>query len=172
MIINTTTIIKVTTFLILFFVSITIQGKGSQKIIKHKKEVTRKETSLIDRLLYKAKTYIGTPYRRSGKSPRGFDCSGFTSWIFKHHDVKLHCSSSGQYQQGRKVKKQNINPGDLVFFSGSRGGRHIGHVGIVYKVHSAGQFSFIHSSTHGGVKISSIDDRYYASRFKGARRVL
>lgn len=158
----------------MFFFLLPTMGSGAFAYSKDKTRVenANKEESLVDRLLDKAKSYLGTPYRRSGKSPKGFDCSGFTSWVYKKFGISLGCSSRAQFTQGKKVIRKEIQPGDLVFFSGTRGGKSIGHVGIVYKVDDADTFKFIHSSSSGGVKISSINERYYSSRFKGARRLL
>ncbi len=167
----TSAITRILTALFLLFLPFTVHAGKGKNTIKIKKEVRAKKVSRIDKMLKSAKGYIGTPYRSAGKSPRGFDCSGFTAWIFKKLNIHLKSSSSAQFTQGKKVHKSNVKPGDLVFFSGSRSGRRIGHVGIVYRVADNGKFDFIHSSRSEGVTISSIDERYYSSRYKGARRL-
>ncbi|MGP1548592.1 MAG: C40 family peptidase [Prevotella sp.] len=169
---HSTRLIKAITIMSLLLLPVMGGSAFAHNKEKAKAETVTKEESLIDRLLDKAKSYLGTPYRRSGKSPKGFDCSGFTSWVYKKFGVSLGCSSRAQYTQGEKICRKEIQPGDLVFFSGTRGGKTIGHVGIVYKVSDSGSFKFIHSSSSGGVKISSINEQYYSSRFKGARRMM
>lgn len=118
------------------------------------------------RVIAKAAQYLGTPYRYGGSAPGGFDCSGFTSYIFKQFNIYLERTAAGQYVQGTAVSKANLIPGDLVFFN-TYGG--ISHVGIY-----AGNGQFIHSSSpsSGGVIYSSLSESYYASRYVGARRVI
>jgi hypothetical protein len=120
-----------------------------------------------------AKTFLGTPYGRGSKGPRRFDCSGFTGWIFRNFDIRLGASSRDQYTEGDKVERGDIRPGDLLFFSGSRGGKTIGHVGMAVEVKDDGEVVFIHASTSQGVTYSSYPgDPYYRSRYIGARRVI
>ena len=123
---------------------------------------------IVDR----AMKYLGTPYRRGSMGPRAFDCSGFTSYVYKTVNISLNRSSRTQYKQGVYVKREELRPGDLVFFAGSGGGRSIGHVGIVSDIEADGSFSFIHASVRSGVKVDNINQRYYSSRYIGAKRIL
>jgi len=118
------------------------------------------------RVIAKAAQYLGTPYRYGGAAPGGFDCSGFTSYIFKQFGISLNRTAAGQYSQGSTVSKANLIAGDLVFFNTSGG---ISHVGIY-----TGNGKFIHSSSprSGGVIYSALSESYYASRYVGARRVI
>jgi len=119
-----------------------------------------------------AKEFIGLRYRRGGKTPKGFDCSGFTGYLFGQFGIKLNASSRSQYLQGDAVGDGMMRPGDLVFFSGRRGGtKTVGHVGMVVEVHGDGTFSFIHSANSSGITISHSLEPYYKSRYVGARRV-
>jgi cell wall-associated NlpC family hydrolase len=108
---------------------------------------------------------------RGGKRPGGFDCSGFTGYIFSQFGISLHANSGSQYTQGDSVSRDDLRPGDLVFFSGSRHGHRVGHVGIVDKVNADGTFKFIHASTSRGITVSSSTEPYYQRRYIGARRV-
>lgn len=119
-----------------------------------------------DRVVAKAAEYLGTPYRYGGSSPAGFDCSGFTKYIFSQFDISLNRSSSDQYSNGVAVSRDELLPGDLVFFN-TYGG--ISHVGIY-----CGNGKFIHSSSpsSGGVIYSSLSEKYYAPKYVGARRVI
>lgn len=121
-----------------------------------------------------AKKYIGTRYVRGGKSPKGFDCSGFTSYVFGQFGYSLGASSADQYSSGEKIERDEISCGDLLFFTGrnSRSGR-VGHVGIAISNDPVtGEITFIHAATSGGIRIDRISAPYYSKRFIGARRVL
>ena len=125
-----------------------------------------------DAVLSQAMSLLGTKYRSGGADPRGFDCSGFTSYVYGLKGISIGRSSRDQYARNTPIKRNQIRPGDLVFFSGSTIGSDVGHVGIVTEVdRSADTFLFIHSSSRGGVVISRSTDTYYAQRYLGARRV-
>ena len=115
-----------------------------------------------------AKQYLGYKYVSGGASPStGFDCSGFTTYVFKHFGVSLNRSSKDQIKNGVAVEKSNLQPGDLLIFK-NEANTAIGHVGIYI-----GGGSFIHASNpKGGVKIDSISSSYYSVRYVGARRVI
>ena len=129
--------------------------------------------SRIDSILAFSREYIGTPYRYGGTTPRGFDCSGFMSYVFERFGIKLPRRATHQYQSYSKVKRGDIMKGDLVFFSSRRRGKNIGHVGMVVDdIDENGDFRFIHSSTTRGVIISKSTEEYYANRYIGASRVI
>ena len=126
----------------------------------------------IASLLAKAKTYLGTVYRYGGMSPKGFDCSGFVSYVFSSVGVDLDRSSGSQARQGEPIDLAHIQPGDLLFFS-TRGMRKgISHVGIYL-----GEGQFIHASSWGGrgkncVKFGELASKYFAERLVSARRMV
>ncbi|MEK0315431.1 C40 family peptidase [Cohnella sp. 56] len=107
---------------------------------------------------------IGIDYDYGGTTTSGFDCSGFTAYVFKKFDVTLPHSSKGQFAMGDKVARDDLRPGDLVFFNTSGSG--VSHVGVY-----VGDNRFAHSASKG-VTISDLDDKYYAKRYLGARRVM
>lgn len=129
--------------------------------------------ALGEGIIQDALAYMGTRYRSGGSSPAGFDCSGFTSFIFKKNNVSLLRDSRSQYTQGTAIRNiSDLRAGDLVFFGG-RSARGIGHVGIVTSVSEDGRsFKFVHSSSSQGVTVTSSTDAYYSRRYVGARRVL
>jgi len=107
-----------------------------------------------------AMRYLGTPYRWGGASPGGFDCSGFTMYVFAQVGVSLPHYTGSQWGMGTPVSRDQLQPGDLVFFNG------LGHVGIY-----VGGGSFIHAPHTGDVvKISSMTG-WYSSTYMGARRL-
>lgn len=120
-----------------------------------------------------ASKFLGCPYRRGSGGPKAFDCSGFTSFVFRNFDISLSRSSRDQYGQGVSISRNDIQPGDLLFFAGRRGGKTVGHVAIATSVNEDGTVDFIHASTTGGIRHDRYPDGgYYSQRFIGARRVL
>lgn len=141
----------------------TTNGKGSANAVT------------LDGLLNTAFKYIGVRYRSGMSGPNGFDCSGFTSFVYRQHGLQLTHSSRAQYNEGEHINDiAQLQKGDLVFFGGTRGGASsIGHVGIVTEVDPASRsFKFIHASTSSGIKVDSSRDAYYSRRYVGACRVI
>ena len=128
--------------------------------------------STADRLIAYAKRFIGRPYHYGASGPRSFDCSGFTSFAFRHVGIHLTRTSSGQAQQARRIRGgfRNLRKGDLVFF-GRRNRHTVGHVGIVISATDT-DFTFIHASVHSGITISRYSERYYRSCYMFAGRIL
>ncbi len=125
----------------------------------------------LNSIMDEAFAHLGTRYRYGSKGPKTFDCSGFTSYVFGQYDMNIGCSSRDQYARNTPVKRSDMQPGDLVFFSSPRSGKGVGHVGIVVEVDSVGKgFSFIHASTNNGVTVNHSTDGYYSRRFIGVRR--
>lgn len=130
-------------------------------------------TTLQDDIIQYGRQYLGKPYRYAGKGPNFFDCSGYTSFVFRKFGYRLDPSSAGQDRQIPTIaRREELRAGDLVFFEGNRKNGRVGHVGIVTEAFSSGQFKFIHSSTTSGVIISSSTEPYYASRYLRGGRVL
>ena len=108
-----------------------------------------------------AMQYIGVPYLWGGASPSGFDCSGFIMYVYAKLGVSLPHNAAMQYGVGVPVSRSELQPGDLVFFNG------LGHNGMYI-----GGDQFIHAPHSGDfVKISSLNDSWYARTWVGARRV-
>jgi cell wall-associated NlpC family hydrolase len=108
-----------------------------------------------------AMQYLGVPYVWGGASPSGFDCSGFSMYVYAQVGVSLPHHAASQYGMGTPVSKDQLAAGDLVFFNG------LGHMGIYI-----GGGQFIHAPHSGDVvKISSLSDSWYASTWVGARRI-
>ena len=126
--------------------------------------------SIIQLAFHKKNTAI---YKYGAAGPNHFDCSGFVYYCFGQYGIKLPRSSRDMFLVGQKISKEDLIPGDLVFFS--RGKLEIGHVGIVVEtnVDSAHNFRFIHSSTYKtNVRVDNSISPNYAHRYKGARRII
>ena len=134
------------------------------------KENTNPQVEDLIKFAYKFK---GVPYCYGANGPTRFDCSGFTSYVFKAFGYKLNRRASHQVQNGKKVERGNLQPGDLVFF-GSRSNRGgIGHVGIITEVDANGHdFYFIHAATRTGITVNHSSHSYYKVRYRGACRVI
>lgn len=119
------------------------------------------------RLVDSAAQYLGTPYQYSGSSPGGFDCSGFTSYVFGQAGISLPRTAAGQFDIGTAVDRSELMAGDLVFFRCGGGG--IDHVGIY-----CDNGKFIHSSSprSGGVIYSYLSEAYYNNSYAGAKRIV
>ena len=123
-----------------------------------------------DSVIGEAMKYIGVPYRWGGKTPKGFDCAGFTRYIYSKFGVMLAPSAAPQYKMGIPVDKDSLAVGDLVFYSGRRNLKTIGHVGIVTTVRDGG-FDFIHASSTG-IRLTTSQEAYYQKRYQGACRII
>jgi len=128
-------------------------------------------SELIEQLIANATGNIGTRYRSGGTTKAGFDCSGLMICTFNNFDIKLPRSSIEQSRIGTKVSAEEAQKGDLIFFR-TNGRRHINHVGMIVEVAEGGEIKFVHSSTHGGVMISSTKEPYYTRAFSQVNRVL
>ena len=127
---------------------------------------------IADSVINYGKLFLNTPYRYGSCGTSNFDCSGFTSHVFRNFGYNLHRSSAEQAEQFPSIDKTEVKPGDLVFFNGrSRNGR-VGHVGIVVHSNQGGDFEFIHASVSGGVIVSNSNENYYQRRYVRASRVL
>jgi cell wall-associated NlpC family hydrolase len=123
----------------------------------------------IDLVISTARSLLGTPYVWGGESPSegGFDCSGFTQYVYSRAGYTLNRVSADQATQGTAVSRANLQPGDLVFFSFQQNGT-VNHVGIYI-----GNGQMIHSPKTGDVvKVTNITTSYWESHYITARRII
>ncbi len=118
----------------------------------------------------RARNQIGARYTYGGSSPGGFDCSGFTRWVFAQHGASLPHSSSAQFEMGtrrgfkRVYKRANLKEGDLVFHKTTSA--RVGHAGIY-----VGGGKFVSATTSAGVQVRSLYDSYWGPRWVAGTRV-
>jgi cell wall-associated NlpC family hydrolase len=129
-------------------------------------EAVSTSASAGDSLVITATRLTGIPYQQGGDTPSGFDCSGFTQFVFAQHGVSLPRQAQEQYREGRSVTVEDVRPGDLVFFTTIAPGA--SHVGVAIT-----RDEFIHApSENGVVRIERLSEGYWTNRYLGARRIV
>lgn len=167
--------------------------KPSQKAVKPVAETTKKDKTVtkksvlnesdntvytdnsnvsyyVKQLINNAMQYNGVRYRGGGTTTEGMDCSGLVTTVFKSYDISLPRSSFDMAKVGKKLNRNDIQVGDLVFFK-TNGKKVINHVGLVTEIKD-NEIIFIHSTTQRGVILSSTKEPYYQRTFAQANRVL
>lgn len=140
---------------------------AAQYVTKNSTAVSSNASDVAKRIASDAYNYIGCRYSYGSSGPSAFDCSGFTSYLYKRQGYSLPRTSNSQGNYGTHVEKQNLTAGDLVFFS-NRSDRKINHVGVY-----VGNNNFIHASTSvRGVVIDNLGSDYYKRNYVTARRIL
>jgi N-acetylmuramoyl-L-alanine amidase len=127
-------------------------------------------SDLRSKIVEYAKKYLGVKYVYGGSSPKGFDCSGFVQYVFKNFNIELARSSEDMGAGGEKISKDELRPGDLVFFDTNGGHNRIEHVGIYI-----GDGKFIHSSSGNSAKcviISTLTEGFYQKTYMTAKRYI
>lgn len=147
--------------------------KSKIKLALSEKNVDAEVAFFSDSLIHYAQKYLGTPYKMGANGTARFDCSGFTSYVYKNFGYALHRTAAGQAQvNGITVTRDSLQKGDLVFFKGRNAKqKRVGHVGIVCEVFPDGTFSFIHASCNSGITITSVTTTYYKTRYVTAKRI-
>lgn len=128
------------------------RGRGAEAAVGH-------------RIVADALDLRGVPYRNGGATPKGFDCSGLVAYVLAQHGLAMPRQTKAQFRVGRKVDRDEIQPGDLVFFSTVASGA--SHVGI-----AVDGDEFVHApSSKGVVRVERLTLPYWSRRYVGARRV-
>lgn len=114
--------------------------------------------------LLAAESRIGAAYHYGGTGPDTFDCSGLVAYAYHQAGIDVPRTAAQQFALARPVRREDLRPGDLVFFRWS--GREVSHVGIY-----AGDDRFVHAPQSGGqVRMASLDDEWFRARYAGAGR--
>ncbi len=127
----------------------------------------QKVLELRSELAKVSKRYIGVPYVWGGTTPSGFDCSGYTQYVYRKLGITLNRTAAWQASNGIVVAREDLQPGDLVIFSNTSGYRFGTHIGLYL-----GNGKIIHSGSSKGVTIADLDSNYFDSHFECARRVI
>jgi cell wall-associated NlpC family hydrolase len=145
--------------------------KAPNKYTSGKPALSSKEELRLN-IIELSKHFLGRRYRSGGKSPdTGFDCSGFTGFLFGTYNVRLSASSSSQIFDGNSKSINDLEPGDLVFFARSPGGR-IFHVALVTNIDNNGIHVIHSTNTNGVIETNISKDGYWAPKLAGARDVI
>jgi cell wall-associated NlpC family hydrolase len=141
-------------------------------VIENDKELTTSDikkpeavSESRDKILKRSEQLLGVPYQWAGTSPKGFDCSGFTSYLMETElNKKLDRRAIDQYNSAKKLKRKHVKPGDFIFFDNGSG---ISHVGIVFSTNN-NSIQMIHASTSVGISIVDIyQSSYWKQRIAG-----
>ena len=130
-----------------------------------------KSEALADSIISYAKQFDGVKYKYGGTTKKGMDCSGLVTTAFKSEHISLPRTTGDLAHTGEWVDINEVQKGDLLFFGTKKNHRKINHVGLVIDVRP-GYVEFIHATTHAGVIISNLAERYWYVAFVQARRVL
>ncbi|HBH23699.1 MAG TPA: hypothetical protein DDY13_09785 [Cytophagales bacterium] len=124
-----------------------------------------------DIVVQRARSYIGVPYKYGGTTTLGMDCSGLLKRSFEAIEIYIPRTARQQSKLGKKVHINNLQPGDLVFFSYKKGKRKITHAGLVTDRGPGENITFIHASSSRGVIEANLMSNYYQGIFVKARRI-
>lgn len=146
-----------------------VQRKGStfqvnRSAISKYPHFTGSDAAFGKQVVNSAYKYLGVPYVFGGNTPDGFDCSGFTKYVFSHNGINLPRLADEQYNVGERIRRSELMPGDLVFFTTYEPG--VSHTGIY-----VGNNNFISATSSGGIRVDSLNDGYWSPRYVGATRV-
>jgi cell wall-associated NlpC family hydrolase len=154
---------------VLAALGLTLDDAGRHLAVAAKQEANTQDASRSGRNVVRvAQNYKGAKYKWGGASPKGFDCSGFTWYVYKKAaDMDISRGVEEQWRRGRSVARGKLQPGDLVFFKNTFE-RGLSHVGIYIR-----RDKFIHAENEQtGVVILRLESKYYSKHYGGARRLL
>ncbi len=134
------------------------------------KEMAIEENLVRQQVISYAKQYLGINYKYAGRSPKGFDCSGFTHFVMNHFNVAVSPCSRNQVGQGRKIELAKVRPGDLIFFRRPKS-KYIFHVAMVVSNNQKG-VHIIHSTSRGVVIDNLNESKYWKPKAYTARDVV
>ena len=155
------------TLISFLFIGILATSKTEVKTTEPTVKTEVPKVSEREKLISYAKEYLGINYKYASSSPsKGFDCSGFVNYVFKHFDIEVPRSSSQFKNIGKTVKPEAFQKGDILVFYGYKDKKSIGHVGIICEADGMNS-KFIHASSgkEYAVTISDLNSKMYTKRF-------
>jgi len=164
---------KASIIFIIALVSVFV-GCGNSKSKSIKKDTYKDSKIEIqrDKVVNYAKKQLGVKYLYGGMSSKGFDCSGFTKYVFSHFGYDVPRVSRDYAKTGTKISVKNTKRGDILLFTGSNKHKRVtGHLGIVVSNKNS-VIKFIHASSSRGIVISDLKIKYYQERILGARQII
>jgi len=145
--------------------------KSTSSVGKRTSTTTTVSSKKITKVIQHAKTFEGTRYKFGGTDRKGMDCSGLVYVSFGKENIELPRVSRDMAKRGTKLKLNQTEKGDLVFFKTSKNRKTINHVGLVV-ANKRGEIQFIHSTTSRGVIVSSLSEKYWKNAFVEVRRII
>ncbi|NJD02273.1 MAG: hypothetical protein FIA99_06680 [Ruminiclostridium sp.] len=145
------------------------RGETAEPVKTDEQVNNNTEEDIRQQIVGYARKFLGVKYVYGGSSSKGFDCSGFTSYVFKHFGISLERTSTSQGSHGVKINRSDLKPGDLVFFDTNGGLNAINHVGMY-----VGEGKFIHASSGSTNKviISDMTEGFYYKNYMRSRRYI
>ncbi|MDF0707346.1 C40 family peptidase [Flagellimonas okinawensis] len=151
--------------------TVTVEGSNTDTSPKPKPKKEGRKNAKANDIISTALTFSGTRYKYGGTTKKGMDCSGLVYVSLKENDIMFPRTSYQMALEGDKIRVNDIEKGDLLFFKTSKTGRRINHVGLVVEV-DGNDIKFIHATTSRGVLVSSLREGYWNSAFVKAMRIL
>lgn len=155
----------------------TKNGKDNNIDKDNETTISKERKEFVAAILETATALEGVPYVYAGKSPQGFDCSGFVYYVFKNHDISLPASSRMYDQVGKTISLENAQKGDIICFTGTDPSiDRTGHLGIIVENNPNEPIKFIHATSGKKYSVtysilSKDGTGHYAKRFRSVRRI-
>ncbi|SHI68251.1 C40 family peptidase [Pseudozobellia thermophila] len=145
--------------------------EAPEKVAPPPKKGSSPKDNKADHIIKTALKYSGVRYKYGGTTKKGMDCSGLLYVAFGENDIDLPRTSYHMAEEGKRIRLNEVEKGDLLFFRTSKRAKRINHVGMVVAVEND-EIKFVHASTSRGVIVSSLREGYWNSAFVKATRVL
>ncbi|MDC6385009.1 NlpC/P60 family protein [Flagellimonas taeanensis] len=151
--------------------TITVEGSTKDTIPLPKPKKEERKNDKAEAIISTAMTFSGTRYKYGGTTNKGMDCSGLVYVSLRENDIPFPRASHQMALEGQKIRVEDVQKGDLLYFQTSKTGKRINHVGLVVEV-DGDDIQFIHATTSRGVLVSSLREGYWNHAFVKAMRIL